>query len=91
MTQEKGAHLHLKIISPERLLVEAEVTEIQVPGLDGYLGIWPGHRALNAYLGKGEIIYRTTLNLENRVPLNSGIIQVENDNILVFIDMEDDD
>ncbi|MGB9893856.1 MAG: F0F1 ATP synthase subunit epsilon [Candidatus Saccharicenans sp.] len=91
MSQEKGAHLHLKVISPERLLVEAEATEVQVPGLDGYLGIWPGHRPLNACLAKGEIIYRTTLNLENRVQVNGGIIQVENDKILVFTDMKDDD
>lgn len=91
MSAEIPAAFHLRVISPERLLIEAEVIEVQVPGLDGYLGIWPGHRPLNACLGSGEIIYRTTDNREEKVPVKGGIIQVENDRILVLTGMGDDD
>jgi F-type H+-transporting ATPase subunit epsilon len=91
MSGELPVFFHLRVISPERLLVEADVTEVQVPGLDGYLGIWPGHRPLNACLGTGEIIYRTTDHREEKVPVKGGILQVENDKILVLTGMDNDD
>lgn len=87
MGPDKNAHLQLKVISPEKLLVEAEVNEVQVPGLDGYLGIWPGHRPLNACLGKGEIIFHSVDGREEKIKINGGIIQVENDKILIFTNL----
>ena len=45
--------LQLEVVTPERLLVREEVTAVQVPGADGYLGILPGHAALVAELGTG--------------------------------------
>ena len=38
--------LLLQLVSPERLLVEEQVTEVQVPALDGYIGVLPGHAPL---------------------------------------------
>jgi F-type H+-transporting ATPase subunit epsilon len=91
MNGDPPAAFHLRVISSEKLLVDAEVTEVQVPGLDGYLGIWPGHRPLNACLGTGEIIYRTVAKREERVMVKGGIIQVENDKILVLTGMDNHD
>ena len=36
--------LLLQLVSPERLLVEEQVTEVQIPALDGYIGVLPGMR-----------------------------------------------
>jgi len=91
MTADPKARMQLRVVSPHKLLVETEVLEVQVPGLDGYLGLWPGHRPLNACLGKGELIYKTVIGREERVTIRSGLLQVANDKILVFTDMEDDD
>lgn len=91
MSSEKGSRLYLKVVSPARLLVETEALEVQVPGLDGYLGIWPGHRPLNACLGQGEITYRTPLGQEEKINIKSGLIKVAGDKILMFVDMENDD
>ncbi len=91
MNPEKETRMHLRVISPSRLLVEAEVLEVQLPGLDGYLGIWPGHRPLNACLGQGELIYRTVLGREERVKVRSGLVRVVDNKILLFTEMEDDD
>lgn len=91
MNPEKDSRLQLRVVSPSRLLVEAEVLEVQVPGLDGYLGLWPGHRPLNACLGQGQIIYRTVLNREERLDIKGGLVRVADDKILVFTGMEDDD
>lgn len=49
--------LELEIATPERQLVREEVTEVQLPGKDGYLGILPGHAALLSILGTGFLNY----------------------------------
>ena len=38
----------LEIATPERQLLRQEVTEAQIPGKDGFLGILPGHAPLLA-------------------------------------------
>lgn len=49
--------LSLEIVTPERLLVREDVTAVQVPAANGYLGILPGHAALLAELGTGFLNY----------------------------------
>jgi len=50
--------LQLEIVTPDRLLLKAEVDELQIPGKNGYLGILPGHAPLITELQIGEISYR---------------------------------
>jgi F-type H+-transporting ATPase subunit epsilon len=51
--------LHLQIVSADRLLVnEQRVDEVEIPGSEGYFGVLPGHTALLALLGAGELWYR---------------------------------
>ena len=50
--------LQLLLVTPERRLVDEVVDEVQLPGLEGYLGILPGHAALLTELGVGEMSYR---------------------------------
>jgi F-type H+-transporting ATPase subunit epsilon len=49
--------LELEVATPERLLVREDVTEVQVPGKNGYMGILPGHAALLSQLGSGVLDY----------------------------------
>ncbi len=49
--------LLLEVATPERLLVHEEVTEVQLPGANGYMGILPGHAALLSQLGTGTLSY----------------------------------
>ena len=48
----------LEVVTPERRVIRATVTEAQVPASDGYLGILPGHAPLLSELGEGELSYR---------------------------------
>ncbi|HEV3220820.1 MAG TPA: ATP synthase F1 subunit epsilon [Candidatus Acidoferrales bacterium] len=48
----------LEVVTPERRVVRAVATEVQVPALDGFLGILPGHAPLLSELGEGELSYR---------------------------------
>ncbi len=48
----------LEIVTPEKQLVKGEAEEAQIPGLNGYLGILPGHAPLITELAVGVISYR---------------------------------
>jgi F-type H+-transporting ATPase subunit epsilon len=50
--------LTLEVVTPERRVVRSSAVEVQLPGLDGYLGILPGHAPLLATMGDGELSYR---------------------------------
>ena len=48
----------LEIVTPEKMAVNEAAEEAQIPGLNGYLGILPGHAPLISELGVGVITYR---------------------------------
>ena len=50
--------LTLEVVTPEREVVREPVSEVQVPGREGYLGILPGHTPLLTELGIGSLSYR---------------------------------
>jgi F-type H+-transporting ATPase subunit epsilon len=50
--------IDLQIVTPERMLVHEQVDEVQIPGVDGYFGVLPGHTPLLAALSVGELWYR---------------------------------
>src|ERR1041384_584826 len=50
--------LHVEIVTPEKLVINDQATELTVPGKNGYLGILPGHAPLITELSVGEISYR---------------------------------
>jgi len=51
--------IELIVVTPERQLLRETVVEATIPGLDGALGILPGHAPLMTELGIGELSYRT--------------------------------
>jgi F-type H+-transporting ATPase subunit epsilon len=60
--------IQLIVVTPERQLLQETVVEVTIPGLDGELGILPGHAPLITELGIGELRYRTVASSET-VPL----------------------
>src|SRR5262245_38784946 len=50
--------LTLEIVTPDRILVTAQVDEVELPGSDGYFGVLPAHAPLLASLQVGELWYR---------------------------------
>ena len=49
--------LSLEVVTPERQVLHEDVDSIQLPGLDGYLGILPGHAPLLTELGAGALSF----------------------------------
>jgi F-type H+-transporting ATPase subunit epsilon len=52
------AHLALEIVTPDRAVVHEMVDEVQLPGVEGNLGILPGHTPLLTRLRVGPAWYR---------------------------------
>jgi F-type H+-transporting ATPase subunit epsilon len=50
--------LHLKIVTPDRVLFDGLVDEVLLPGSEGQLGILPGHIPLLAMLRIGELMIK---------------------------------
>ena len=54
----RPAHLTLELVTPERSVALETVDEVEIPGVDGYLGVLPGHTPLLVALKIGELWYR---------------------------------
>ena len=50
--------LQLEIVTPDRLLVNEQVEEVQIPGKSGYLDALPEHAPLITELAPGELTYK---------------------------------
>jgi len=64
--------IELIVVTPERQLLRETVLEATVPGLDGALGILPGHAPLMTELGIGELKYRTATSSQ---PISLAVIR----------------
>src|SRR3954468_23053623 len=50
--------INLQLVTPDRLLVNEQVDEVEIPGSEGYFGVLPGHTPMLASLAVGEMWYR---------------------------------
>lgn len=83
MSEGHPARLHIHVVTPRRLLVDASVDEARIPGLDGQIGILPGHRPLMFALGKGPIIIRQGSS-EETFEVEGGTAEILPDRVVVF-------
>jgi len=77
--------LQLQLVSPERILVDEPVDEVQIPGLDGYLGVLPGHAPLLSALKPGVLRYRQGSDVKV-LALYGGFAEVQPDRVRVLAD-----
>ena len=77
--------LQLEIATPEKQVVETQVLEAQIPCLDGFIGVLPGHAALVSELRPGVLTYTTTT--ETKVlAVYGGFVEVLPDRVRVLAD-----
>ncbi len=50
--------LTLRIITPERTVVDTPASSVRIPATDGSMGIFPRHAAMVAALDAGELFYK---------------------------------
>lgn len=78
MTEPNDAatFLQLVILTPEQILFEGPVDWAEIPLVDGWIGIGPGHAPLIAALGQGEV--RFTQGAERReLAIAGGILHID--------------
>src|SRR5690349_5599200 len=80
------AHLALQIVSADRLLVDEQVDEVEIPGADGYLGVLPGHTPLLALLQVGELWYRNGSE-KTYLAIAFGFAEVQPDRVTILAEI----
>ena len=77
--------LRLRIYSPERELVDAEVTEVVAPGALGEIGILPDHAGLVTMLEPGTLTFKEK-GRSVRVRITGGFAEVRDNVVTVLAD-----
>jgi F-type H+-transporting ATPase subunit epsilon len=80
--------IQLEIVTPERLVYQDEVDSVNVPGVEGELGILPHHAPLVSTLGYGELRIRKG-GAEEAFAIVGGFVQVRPDKVVVMAETAD--
>ena len=80
------SQLHLKIVTPEKLLVDEEVSQVNVSTEQGQIGILPNHANLMAKLEPGELVIKKG-SKEDRLAVGDGFLQVAGNVLTVMTDL----
>jgi len=78
--------LSLEVATPERALVREQVSDLQVPGKEGYMGILPGHAPLLGMLGIGTLTYVSD-GKQRYLSIHQGFVEVLDDHVRVLADV----
>jgi F-type H+-transporting ATPase subunit epsilon len=90
MSDGAAATVHLKVVTPRRLLVEADVEAVYLPSLEGEIGVLPGHRPLFTGIGRGRLRY-VQAGDEESVAIRGGYAQVQPEAVVVMTEVGGDD
>jgi F-type H+-transporting ATPase subunit epsilon len=80
--------LLLEIVTPERLAYSDEVDSVQLPGIEGELGVLPHHAPLISTLGVGELRIRKG-GAEESFAIVGGFLQVLPTKVVVLAETAD--
>ena len=80
--------LQLEIVTPERLAYSDEVDSVQLPGIEGELGVLPHHAPLISTLGVGELRIRKG-GAEESFAIVGGFLQVLPTKVIVLAETAD--
>lgn len=74
-----------KLITPEKIVHEEEVSQLSLPTENGEITILPNHEPLITLLGKGDIVAKVG---DEYVPFVAvgGVVKIENNEVIVLAD-----
>src|SRR5690349_14668095 len=76
--------IHLEVVTPERKVFEAEVDRVEVPGLDGELGILPGHTELVSLLKPAGLLTYHIGDQAGEMAISDGFVEINADRVTVL-------
>lgn len=80
------AQLHLKIVTPEKLIFDEEVAQVNVSTEQGQIGILPNHANLMAKLIPGELVIKKNGKTDT-LAIGGGFLQVTDNVLTVMTDL----
>ncbi|MGI9862793.1 F0F1 ATP synthase subunit epsilon [Moorella naiadis] len=81
------AALNLEIITPERVVLQAEAASVTAPGVQGYLGVLPEHAPLITTLQAGVVTCRRQAGgEEEKLAVSGGFLEAGPDRVIILAD-----
>jgi F-type H+-transporting ATPase subunit epsilon len=74
----------LEIITPDKKLFSGEVSLVQLPGANGSFEILKDHAPIISTLAKGKIKITDAEKATQYVEINSGVVEVQKNKIIVL-------
>ena len=78
--------IQLEVVTPERRMLSEVVDSVTVPGMNGELGILPGHTPLISQLQTGVLSYSKGGTVE-RLHVSGGFVEVNADRVSVLAEI----
>jgi len=78
--------LKLEIVTPNGVIFDGQVKQVNLPGSEGEFGVLAGHAALVSLLDTGVIIIEKEDKSEIAVAINSGYVKVEEEKTTCIVD-----
>ena len=75
-----------ELVSPERVLVSEQVTEVQIPAREGFIGVMPGHAPLLSELKAGGVLTYKSAGAQKVIALFGGFVEVLPDRVRILAD-----
>jgi len=78
--------MKLEIITPNGVIYDGEVKQVNLPGSEGEFGVLAGHATLVSLLDAGVIVIEKQDNKEIAVAINSGYVKVDEEKTVCIVD-----
>jgi len=78
--------MKLEIITPNGVIFDGEVKQVNLPGSEGEFGVLAGHATLVSLLDTGVIVYEKEDSKEVAVAINSGYVKVDESKTTCIVD-----
>jgi F-type H+-transporting ATPase subunit epsilon len=90
MAEPTSNQLRVRLVTPERILFEADAPAVELPAKNGYLEVLYGHAPLMAELGAGDVRIHQGAGIESTSPettrynVSWGFVEVLGDRVTIL-------
>ena len=79
-----GKVLHVRVVSPDRVVFDGESSAVVAPAWDGKVGILPGHAPMLALLGSGVLSIERAGGGSDAFHVAGGVLKVERNQLTLL-------
>lgn len=80
------SQLHLKIVTPEKMILDEDVNQVNAPTEDGEIGILPNHVNLMSKLEPGELVIKRNGKADT-LAVGDGFLQMADNTLTIMTDL----